>query len=138
MDVRKVLLAGSAALLLSGCVVRTGLLVSINNERSPMMGQAVATLISGKFEVSNLKGDSCKGTYNQYTQTPVLKVSVKCNDGRYGQVMVLRTGPNLTNGSGEGELNDGTKVKVLMGDMIHYVNAQGLWDKTRDTKKESK
>jgi hypothetical protein len=33
------------------------------------------------------------------------------------------------NGSGVGKLNDGTKMRILMGDMVHYRNAQGVWDK---------
>ena len=59
----------------------------------------------------------------------MLKTKVSCSDGRYGEVMVMRTGPNLMNGSGEGVLNDGTKFKVLMGDAIHYRNAQDIWEK---------
>lgn len=95
------------------------------------MGEAVATVVSGTFHVSNLEGYTCDGKYNQWTQSSMLKTQVSCSDGRYGEVMVMRTGPNLMNGSGEGLLNDGTKFKVLIGDMVHYRNAQGIWEKTK-------
>ncbi len=118
-------------LSLSACAVRTGLLVEFSGGDKPLMGEAVATIMSGTFHVSNLDGYTCNGTYNQWTESPMLKVDVTCSDGRYGKVMVLRTGPNLVNGSGEGTLNDGTTFNVLMGDMIHYRDAQGIWEKTK-------
>jgi hypothetical protein len=116
---------------LPGCAVRTGLLVEVPGVGEPLMGEAVATVVSGTFHVSNLEGYTCDGKYNQWTQSSMLKTQVSCSDGRYGEVMVMRTGPNLMNGSGEGLLNDGTKFKVLIGDMVHYRNAQGIWEKTK-------
>src|SRR5690554_4524466 len=91
----------------SGCAVRTGLLVDVSDIRKPLMGEAVATAVSGTFHVSNLDGYTCDGKYNQWTQSPILKTKVSCSDGRHGEVMVMRTGVNLMNGSGEGVLNDG-------------------------------
>jgi len=131
MKIKHALLIVITTLLVSGCAVRTGLLVEVSDGTKPLMGEAVATVVSGTFEVTNLEGYSCTGTYNQWTQSPMLKTNVSCSDGRHGEVMVMRTGPNLMNGSGEGVLNDGTKFRVLMGDMVHYRNTQGVWEKAK-------
>lgn len=125
------LLLAAAAILLSGCAVRTGILVEVSDGTKPLMGEAVATMASGTFQASNLDGLVCDGTYDQWSQSRTLKTKVQCNDGRYGEVVVLRTGPNLMNGSGEGRLNDGTVFRVLLGDMVHYRNAQGVWEKAK-------
>ena len=115
-------------LTLSGCVsVRTGIVVDREGQKSPLIGESLATLTRGDFSASTLDGYTCGGTYDQFTQSPSLKVDVKCSDGRYGKVIVLRTGPSLTNGSGEGRLNDGTRFKVLLGDMAHYSATKGIW-----------
>lgn len=121
----------SSAVLLASCSVRTGILVEVSDGTKPLMGEAVATMVSGTFQASNLDGLVCEGTYDQWSQSRMLKTKVSCNDGRYGEVVVLRTGPNLMNGSGEGRLNDGTIFKVLLGDMAHYRDAQGVWEKTK-------
>lgn len=116
-------------IFLTACAVRTGILVEMEDKKTPLLGEAVATLVSGDFHVESLDGYSCSGTYDQYTQTSILKVNVKCSDGRYGEVAIMRTGPNLRNGSGEGRLNDGARFRVLLGDMIHYRGVQGFWEK---------
>jgi len=59
----------------------------------------------------------------------MLDVTIKCNDGRTGVARVLRTGSNLKDGSGFGTLSDGTEVKILLGNMIHYAGAEGYWHK---------
>ena len=119
------------SLFITACSVRTGVLVEVSDGTEPLIGEAVASLASGVFEASNLDGFSCGGTYDQYSQSRMLKVNVKCNDGRTGEVIVSRTGPNLMNGSGIGKLSDGTKFRVLLGDMVHYRNAQGMWEKVK-------
>jgi hypothetical protein len=35
------------------------------------------------------------------------------------------------NGSGEGRLNDGTAFRVLLGEMAHYRDAMGVWEKAK-------
>ncbi|TWH76835.1 hypothetical protein LX59_00880 [Azomonas agilis] len=120
-----------STVLLTSCAVRTGILVEVSDGSKPLLGEAVATIISGTFQVSNLDGLACDGTYDQYTQSRMLKTKVTCNDGRYGEVIILRTGTNLVNGSGEGRLNDGTAFRVLLGDMVHYRDAQGIWEKAK-------
>lgn len=124
----------SAAILvfaITGCSVRTGILVEVSDGTKPLMGEAVASMSSGVFEASNMEGFTCNGTYDQWSQSRMLKTKVTCNDGRYGEVVLLRTGPNLMNGSGEGKLNDGTLFRVLLGDMVHYRDAQGVWEKAK-------
>jgi|SaaInlV_200m_DNA_5_1039737.scaffolds.fasta_scaffold11033_2 hypothetical protein len=116
---------------ISACSSRTGILVEVSDGTKPLIGEAVATLSSGTFEVSNLDGYSCNGTYDQWSESKMLKVKVKCNDDRHGNAIILRTGKNLMNGSGEGKLNDGTTFKIWLGDMVHYRNAQGFFDKAK-------
>jgi len=127
----KLLLPALCCLLVTGCAVRTGILVEVEGLENPLFGEAVATLASGDFSAAAINGFSCYGTYDQYTKSAMLRVSVECNDKRKGQVIVMRTGQALQNGSGEGVLNDGTRFRVLIGDMIHYRGAQGFWDKIK-------
>lgn len=109
---------------LAGCAVHAPLMVELSNGDEELRGEAVATLVSGVFEVSNSKGLKCNGTYDQYTRTPLLKVQAKCNDGRSGTVEILRHGQNLENGVGIGVMNDGTKIRISMGINVysHDVN----------------
>ena len=131
MTILKNLAAMILSVLLCGCSVRTGILLEVSDGSKPLLGEAVASLSSGTFEASNLDGLMCKGKYDQWSRSPRLSTKVECNDGRFGEVIVLRTGPNLENGSGEGKLNDGTTFRVLLGDMAHYRDAQGIWEKTK-------
>ena len=131
MNVLRTYIVILIAFLIAGCTVRTGILVEVSDGTKPLLGEAIATFTSGTFQVENLDGLRCEGTYDQWTESPMLKTEVNCSDGRSGEVMLLRTGPNLKNGSGEGLLNDGTKFKVLMGDMVHYRNTQGIWEKAK-------
>ncbi|MBU2590578.1 MAG: hypothetical protein ABIJ24_03485 [Nitrospinota bacterium] len=131
MKLKKTIIFIFVSFMLTGCAARTGLLVEVSDGTKPLMGEAVATVVSGTFQVSNLEGYTCNGSYNQWTKSPILKTKVSCSDGRFGEVMVMRTGPNFMNGSGEGVLNDGTKFRVLMGDMVHYRNTQGVWEKAK-------
>jgi hypothetical protein len=125
------LFVACSTVLLASCAVRTGILVEVSDGTKPLIGEAVATMASGTFQAANLDGMVCDGTYDQWSQSRMLKTKVTCNDGRYGEVVVLRTGPNLMNGSGEGRLNDGTVFRVLLGDMAHYRDAQGVWEKAK-------
>ena len=125
---KKYLAAGVMALSLSGCV-HTGIMVLEKGKEEPLMGNATGSLFSGTFEASNTKGFSCKGKYDPLDSNPMLDVTITCNDGRTGTARVLRTGSSLTDGSGFGKLNDGTEVKILLGNMIHYAGAEGYWHK---------
>ena len=120
-----------SAILLSGCAARTGILVEVSDGSKPSLGEAIATMSSGTFQASNLDGLVCDGIYDQWSQSRTLKTKVQCSDGRHGEVLVLRTGQNLMNGSGEGRLNDGTALKILLGDLAHYRDAQGVWEKAK-------
>ena len=102
---------------LPGCSVKTALLVKLANNPSPLIGEAVATLSEGTFMVENTTGLKCNGTYDQWETSSLLKVHVTCNDGRYGNVTIIRSSENKQNGSGEGALNDGTTFRVYMGDL---------------------
>ena len=92
---------------------------------------SVASLASGTFSVVNTDGLLCHGTYDQWESSALLKVRVNCNDGRYGTVAILRSGKNMMNGSGEGELNDGTIFRVYMGDQA----TQKMWSDDKLIKK---
>ncbi|MDH1756129.1 hypothetical protein [Citrobacter braakii] len=125
---KKLFAAWMMILSLSGCV-HTGIMVLEKGKDEPLMGNATGSLFSGTFEASNTKGFSCKGKYDPLDSNPMLDVTISCNDGRTGTARVLRTGSSLTDGSGFGKLNDGTEVKILLGNMIHYAGAEGYWHK---------
>lgn len=125
---KKEIMLSLSAILLTGCV-HTGIMVLEKGKEQPLMGNATGSLFSGTFEASDTKGFSCKGKYNPLNSDPMLDVTMTCSDGRTGTARVLRSGPELTNGSGFGKLSDGTEVKILLGDMIHYTGAEGYWHK---------
>jgi len=120
MNFKLVTLIGMGIVLLTGCV-RTPVLMELpNNEEQSLYGEAVAGPVgNGSFEVSSLQGLSCEGTYNSLSQSRSLRVEFTCNDGRTGQAIITRSGRNLRNGSGTGELSDGQKVRILIGDVVH-------------------
>jgi len=112
--------------LVTGCAY-TPIAMEFSSTESSLIGEAGG----GKFELSNLEGMKCSGTYSLLSNSRHIQTDMNCSDGRTGRVQVLRTGHNLTNGSGTGILSDGTKVRILIGDMVHYRNAQGVWEKTK-------
>jgi len=116
---------------LSGCSVKTALLVKVANNPSPLIGEAVASLSEGTFMVENTAGLKCNGTYDQWETSSLLKVHVTCNDGRYGNVTIIRSGANKQNGSGEGTLNDGTTFRVYMGNLA----TSELWNQEGNIRK---
>ncbi len=120
MNLKKVLLIGAAVAVLGGCV-RTPVLMELpGNEEESLYGEAVGGPVgNGSFEASSLQGLSCEGTYNSLSQSRSLRVEFTCNDGRTGQAIITRSGTNLKNGSGTGELSDGQKVRILIGDVVH-------------------
>lgn len=120
MSLKDVFLVGVTILVLSGCV-RTPVLMELpENEEESLYGEAVGGPVgNGSFEASNLQGLSCEGTYNSLSQSRRLRVEFSCNDGRTGEAIITRSGTNLKNGSGTGELSDGQKIRVLIGDVVH-------------------
>ena len=115
----------------SSCTVKTAILARPMDGSKPLIGEAVATLSKGTFSASNTEGLVCEGQYDQWETSPRLDVNVRCNDGRFGKVVVLRSGEYLTNGSGEGELNDGTLFRVYMGEQA----TQKIWDENKSEEK---
>lgn len=57
----------------------------------------------------------CNGTYNAADTTPRIVVAVSCEDGRFGAVELMRN-PDLQSGTGKGTLNDGTPMRVTVGE----------------------
>ena len=108
-----------------GCAY-TPLAMEFSSDEPMLIGEAGG----GKFNLSNLEGMECSGTYSLLSNSKHIQTDFECSDGRLGRAQVLRTGRSLTNGSGTGYLSDGTKVRILLGDMVHYRNAQGFWVKT--------
>lgn len=101
--------------------------MEFETDDSSLIGEAGG----GEFSLSNLEGLSCKGSYSLLSSSMHLQTDINCSDGRTGRIQVLRTGHNLTNGSGTGILSDGTKVRILIGDMVHYSGARGFWEKAK-------
>lgn len=114
------------AMICSGCAY-TPVAMEFSTQEPSLIGEAGG----GKFELSNLEGLVCKGTYNLMSNDRHIQTDMTCSDGRTGRIQVLRTGRALTNGSGTGKLSDGTNVRILIGDMVHYRDAQGVWEKSK-------
>ena len=109
----------------AGCAY-SPITMNIEDTEDLLLGEAGG----GLFKAVSLKNLSCEGTYSLLSQSHHLHVSFACSDGRTGNAQVLRTGHALRNGSGIGVLNDGKRVRILIGDMVHYRDAQGVWEKT--------
>ncbi len=128
---KKLLATLTVTTLSAGCSIHTGVVAQFSDDTSSMIGESTANLVQGDFSVSNTAGVYCTGTYNQYSTSAKLKATVKCSDGRFGDVIVLRSGDNLMNGSGIGTLNDGTRIRILLGDTIHQANAGNIWEEAK-------
>jgi hypothetical protein len=98
---------------------RVPLIVEFSDGSELLTGEAIATMEFGQFEVSNSDGLSCSGMYDSTSQSTKLETTFLCSDGRFGKVSILRTGAYLQNGSGNGEMNDGTKLLTFTGDLVH-------------------
>lgn len=76
--------------------------------------------MTGTFELTSVDGVRCWGTYNQWSESKMLKVKFKASDGREGTAMIARTAGGRS-GVGSGKANDGTKFDFFMGDSISQV-----------------
>lgn len=120
-----------SSVLIASCsnpTVRTDVLVKLANSNKPLVGEAVASASAprGTFKVSNLEGLTCNGTYNHRSQSKLLKTNINCSDGRKGQVEVVRSGPQLSNGYGKGKLNDGTTFTVQIGKLTRSARTYNI------------
>lgn len=106
------------SVLLHGCI-STDIHVNVDNRPEPLKGMAAATLISGTFYAEDSKGLYCNGAYDSTDVSPRLQVRFQCSDGRSGSASVSRYGEYLENGSGQGQLSDGTAINVYLGEKAH-------------------
>lgn len=114
-----------SSLSLAACVYTPVAMQIEGTGEAALLGEAGG----GGFELENLDGLECEGTYNLLSGDKVLITDIECSDGRTGKVQVVRTGRNLTNGSGVGRLSDGSTVKILLGDNVHNQLAKGVYEK---------
>jgi hypothetical protein len=102
-------------LVLAGCgTITLPAAVKMSNGEA-MMGTTTAAISGGRFEVATPRGDvSCSGSYDALDTRPVITAPVRCSDGRYGTITVLRA-PDGMSGTGNVVLADGTAGNIAFG-----------------------
>lgn len=111
----RILLPLAGALLLSGCIT-SDILVDVDNHPEKLTGMATGNFLTATFYAEDSQGLLCTGAYNWYDTARYLEANFQCSDGRSGKVYIDRYGDYNENGSGKGVLNDGTKLRVYLGD----------------------
>ncbi|QAS80173.1 hypothetical protein CO657_19780 [Rhizobium acidisoli] len=111
----KMTLAVLAALALAGCGTVTLPAAVKMNDGQALMGTTTAAISGGIFQVSTPNGDiSCSGNYDALDTRPMISAPVRCSDGRYGTINVLRS-PDGMSGTGTVSLADGSKGNLAFG-----------------------
>ncbi|MBY5831891.1 hypothetical protein HFN47_22450 [Rhizobium leguminosarum] len=104
-----------AALPLVGCGTITLPAAVKMNDGQALVGTTTAAISGGTFQVSTPKGDvSCSGNYDALDTRPVISAPVRCSDGRYGAITVLRSPDGMT-GTGTVALADGSTGNLAFG-----------------------
>ncbi|MBB4103578.1 hypothetical protein GGQ66_002136 [Rhizobium borbori] len=79
------------------------------------VGTTTAAISGGTFQVTATSGVvTCSGTYDAFDTNPVISAPVRCSDGRYGTITVLRN-PDMRGGSGTVTLANGSHGRVAFG-----------------------
>lgn len=112
----RILLTLAASAALCGCGISADIYVEADNHPEPLKGMATATCLTGTFYAEDNGKLYCNGAYNSRDGSPSLEVNFQCSDGRSGKATVNRYGDYLQHGTGQGQLSDGTAIKVYMGD----------------------
>ena len=104
-----------APMALSGCgSITVPAAVKMDNGEA-YVGTTTAALSGGTFQVSATSGSvTCSGTYDALDTNPVISAPVRCSDGRYGTITVVRN-PDLRGGAGSVLLADGSSGSVAFG-----------------------
>lgn len=111
----KVIFAPLVLVVLSACGSITLPAAVKMNDGQALMGTTTAAFSGGTFQVATPKGDvTCSGNYDALDTRPVITAPVRCSDGRYGTITVLRA-PDGMSGSGSVTLADGTQGSVAFG-----------------------
>ena len=127
---RKALAVGVVGLgLLAGCASPDlGMKLQKNGQETILMGSVIDAMNAKKASFSATNGDlMCDGTSKSgQTKTLMTKYKVTmlfdvtCSDGTSGSLAFQGTHDGMDSyiGAGTGTLNDGTKVKVVVGDAV--------------------
>ena len=112
---RKLLYPLAAMCLLSSCGSLT-LPAAVKMESGEALtGTTTAATSGGTFQVASPTGNlNCSGNYDPFDTAPVISAPVRCSDGRYGTITVLRS-PEGRSGVGTVALADGTTGRVAFG-----------------------
>lgn len=112
---RKILYPLAAMCLLSSCGSIT-LPAAVKMESGEALtGTTTAATSGGTFQVASPTGNlNCSGNYDPFDTAPVISAPVRCSDGRYGTITVLRS-PEGRSGVGTVALADGTTGRVAFG-----------------------
>ncbi|ACI57409.1 hypothetical protein Rleg2_4147 [Rhizobium leguminosarum bv. trifolii WSM2304] len=111
----RVVLGLLSTLSLVGCGTITLPAAVKMNDGQALVGTTTAALSGGTFQVATPKGDiSCSGNYDALDTRPVISAPVRCSDGRYGTITVLRS-PDGMSGTGTVTLADGSNGNLAFG-----------------------
>ena len=120
LDLRSLVFAGSAAVVLAGCATSYPVYVRVEPTGEEFIGQADSTML-GKSTVrlTNSSGLSCTGEYQAEmvmsgSSVVTTKGTITCPDGRVGTWVVTGDG---SGGQGVGNLQ-GEKVRVYFGSFV--------------------
>ncbi|TAV44985.1 hypothetical protein [Rhizobium leguminosarum] len=111
----KIIFAPLVSIVLSACGSITLPAAVKMNDGQALIGTATAAVSGGTFQVATPKGDvTCSGNYDALDTRPVISAPVRCSDGRYGTITILRA-PDGMSGNGSVMLADGTQGSVAFG-----------------------
>ena len=139
---RKGLVLGIVGLgLLIGCSDPSATMQIVNQSRPDKTTTLVGVMETGMVRLGKpgFQFDLSNGELNCVTDQLVANwqrgwmrnrlrqtVDFQCNDGRSGKIQMVLSGTSKEDwsGTGQGKLNDGSKVRLLVGDMSGAIN----WD----------
>lgn len=112
---RSVIAAVILPLSLAGCgSVTVPAAVKMTNGEA-LTGTTTASMSGGTFQVSSPTGAvNCSGNYDAFDTNPTISAPVRCSDGRYGTITVLRS-QDGGSGTGTVTLADGSTGNVAFG-----------------------
>jgi len=118
-------------ILLSGCSVNTTIAMKLQQPTKPDTTLVGNLLINGgysktiQFKVTDgyLQCNGVSETFKAVRDENTINISnIKCSDGRTGSISLTPSYGNPPRGLGTGRLDDGTKLKVLVGDLAGTID----------------
>jgi hypothetical protein len=118
----KKLVVFALSILLSGCAYQS-MYAKFEND-GPLLQGSVTN--GSQFKIRNIDDFSCSGQYPFLIVDPTVMIAITCSDGRSGNILLTLNEPDFTKGWGQGELSDGTKFKVFVGNVKESLSPPSL------------